>query len=107
MKKKKLPIFKSEEEEARFWGTHNLEDYLHEFEPADEMFLLSPSLAHKIRERAKKRLISIRLAHWEIEKSKQIAKQRKVPYQTLLREWIDAGLKAAFSNPSTRKRRAA
>ncbi|SRR5258708_22725077 len=100
MKKKKLPVFKSEEEEAKFWGTHSLKDYMHEFAPVDEVFLLSPRLARKIRERAKKRLISIRLAHWEIEQSKKIAKQRKMPYQTLLREWIDAGLRAAFNRPS-------
>ncbi len=96
MKKKKLPHFKTAEDEANFWDTHSITDYLHELEPVDEVFVLSPALAHRIRERAKKRLISIRLANWEIEKSKQIAKTRKIPYQTLLREWIDAGIRAAF-----------
>ena len=97
MKKKRLPHFKTAEEEAEFWDTHSLTDYWHEFERVDELFVLSPALAHKIRERAKKRLISIRLAQWEIEKSKQIAKIRKIPYQVLLRQWIDEGLRAAFS----------
>ncbi len=97
MKKKKLPDFKTAEDEANFWDTHSAADYWHELEPVDELFVLSPALAHKIRERAKKRLISIRLAQWEIDKSKQIAKIRKIPYQTLLRQWIDEGLRAAFS----------
>ena len=98
MKKKKLPVFKSEDEEAKFWGTHSLADYIHEFEPVDELFRSClPTLAHKIRERAKRRLVSIRLAHWEIEKSKEIAKRRKMPYQTSLR---GNGLMPDFAPPS-------
>lgn len=96
MKRKKLPHFKSSEEAATFWDTHSLKDYLHEFEEVDEVFVLSPALAQRIRERAKKRLISIRLAEWEIQKSKQIAKERKMPYHALIRQWIDEGLRAAF-----------
>jgi len=95
--KKKIPHFKNSEEAAEFWDTHSIQDYIHDLEPVDELFVLSPALAHRIRERAKKRLISIRLAEWEIERSKQIAKTRKIPYQTLLRQWIDEGLRAAFT----------
>jgi predicted DNA binding CopG/RHH family protein len=103
MKKKKLPNFKTSEEAAEFWDTHSLTDYLHELEEVDEVFVLSPALAKRIRERAKKRLVSIRLAEWEIEKSKQVAKQRKMPYHALIRQWIDEGLRAAFSKPIRHK----
>jgi hypothetical protein len=96
MKKKKLPVFKSAAEEAAFWDTHSVADYLSALEPADELFVLSPVLANKVRERAKKRLISIRLATWEIAQSKAVAKKRKMPYQALLREWIDEGLRNAY-----------
>ena|SRR5438132_12605701 len=96
MKRKKLPIFKSADEEAKFWDTHSLTDYLHELEEVDEVFVLSPALAKRIRERAKKRLVSIRLAEWEIQKSKQVAKQRNMAYHALIRQWIDEGLRAAF-----------
>jgi predicted DNA binding CopG/RHH family protein len=65
-------------------------------EPVDELFVLSPALAQRIRDRAKKRMISIRLAQWQIEKSKHVAKTLNIPYQTLLRRWIDEGLRAAF-----------
>ena len=95
--KKKLPHFKTREEEIEFWDTHSITDYLHELEPADELFVLSPALARKIRERAKKRMISLRLAEWQIEKSKQIAKREKIPYQVLLRQWIEEGLRASFA----------
>ena len=101
--KKKIPHFKNSEEAANFWDTHSLKDYIHDLEPVDDVFVLSPALAQRIRDRAKKRLISIRLAHWEIEKSKVIAKKRKMPYQVLIREWIDEGLRTAFAKPIARK----
>ncbi len=98
MKKKRVPHFKNSEEAANFWDTHSLTDYIHEFEEVDEVFVLSPALAKRIRERAKKRLVSIRLAEWEIQKSKQVAKQRKMPYHALIRQWIDEGIRASFQN---------
>ena len=103
MKKKKLPDFKTSEEAAEFWDKHSLTDYIHELEEVDEVFVLSPALAKRIRERAKKRLVSIRLAEWEIEKSKQVAKQRKMAYHALIRQWIDEGIRAAYNHPPRRK----
>jgi predicted DNA binding CopG/RHH family protein len=91
--KKKLPQFKTSEEAARFWDTHSLTNYLHEFNEVDEMFVLSPALAREIRERAKRRLVSLRLARWEIDRSKKIAQRKNVPYQALIREWIDDGIR--------------
>ena len=35
MKRKKLPIFKSSNEEAKFWDTHSVADYIDDLEPAD------------------------------------------------------------------------
>jgi len=103
--KKKLPYFKTAEEEAKFWDTHSLKDYIHEFEPADvdELFLSNGEWHKRIQERSEKKLISLRLAKWEIERSKEIATKKKVPYQVLLREWIDAGLRAEFARPPLRK----
>jgi hypothetical protein len=97
MKKKKLPVFKSAEAEAAFWGTHSVADYLNDLEPVDDIFF-SPSLVEKIKDRAKKRLISLRLAAWEIDKSKQIAKKKHISYQALMRQWIDHGLRAEYKN---------
>ena len=92
MKKKKLPKFKTEEEEANFWDTHSFTDYLDEFEEVDDVFILAPSLAEKIKKRSEKRLISIRLAKWEIDKTKQISKKMHIPYQVLIRKFINEGL---------------
>ena len=60
MKNRKLPHFKTREEEVEFWDTHAMADYLDELGPADKVFTLAPSLAEKIRERAKTRAISLR-----------------------------------------------
>ena len=54
---------------------------------------LAPELAEKIRERAKKRLIALRLPEWQIEGAWRIARRKKVPYQALMRAWIGEGLR--------------
>lgn len=92
-KKRKLPRFKTREEEARFWETHCMMDYLDELEPADEVFTLAPALAEKIRERAKTRAISLRLPQWEIDGAKRAAKKRGVGYQVLIGAWIAEALR--------------
>jgi len=53
--KKKLPHFKKSEEAAKFWDIHSLKDYVHDLKPLDDMVVLSPNLAKKIREQARKR----------------------------------------------------
>ncbi|OGR84127.1 MAG: hypothetical protein A2901_08900 [Elusimicrobia bacterium RIFCSPLOWO2_01_FULL_54_10] len=89
---KKLPRFKSREEEAKFWETHSSSDYLEGLEDVTHLFTVAPELVHKIQQGAKKKLISLRLASWEIDRAKAIAKRRHMPYQVLLRSWIDEGL---------------
>lgn len=92
MKNRKLPHFKTREEEAKFWDNHSMEDYLGELECADEVFTLAPSLAEKIKERAKTRSISLRLPQWEIDGAKRVAKKEGVGYQVLINTWIAEAL---------------
>lgn len=96
MKKRKIPHFKTREQEARFWDTHSIIDYLDELEPVDEIFTLAPSLAAKIRERAKTRAISLRLPQWEIDGAKKVARQKGIGYQVLINNWIAEGLRREF-----------
>ena len=93
MKKNKLPVFRNDKEAAKFWDTHSLADYVHQMKDVTDLFTFAPELVEKIQQRAKKKMVAIRLANWEIEKAKEIAKNKKIPYQTLLREIIDIGLK--------------
>jgi len=92
MKKKKLPCFKSDKEFGQFVESHDMAPYLDDMEPVDQM-LLDPKLAQRIRERSKKRLITLRLPVWQVATAKKIAKRENRPYQKIIQAWVDDGLR--------------
>ncbi len=85
MKKKLVvPRFKNEEEEAVFWANLNLAEY---FEQSDfKKGVMFPSLKRT------KKLISIRLPEELISKVKEKAGEIDVPYQSLIRQYIQQGV---------------
>lgn len=91
---RKLPTFRSEQEEIRFFETHDMADYWEQLDKVDEVIELAPALERRIRERMKKRLVAIRLEEWQIARAKELAVKKRVPYQKLLREWISQGLRS-------------
>lgn len=95
--KRKLPQLKTETEAHEFWSKHNLTDYLHEAEEVDEKIQLDPGLAHRIRERTKKKMIALRLEKWQLKRTKALACKMQIPYQHLLRFWISQGLRQEAS----------
>jgi len=99
---KRLPKFRTPEEEIRFIETHDMAALWNEFGSVDELIELSPSLARRIRERTKKRLLAIRLEEWQIARARQIARRKGVPYQKLMREWISRGIRE--ENRSSKRR---
>ncbi len=70
MKKKKLPKFKSEEEETHFWDTHSPLDYPGEFVDVKEPSKFVPALLRKV---ARRRLEA--LAMKEKGKEKPVTKK--------------------------------
>jgi predicted DNA binding CopG/RHH family protein len=104
-KTKRIPELKTEEDVHRFWSTHSLTDYLDDTEAVDEVIELAPALARRIRERSRKRLLTIRLEEWRIARAKEIARAKGIPYQQLLRDWISKGLQSDRT-PKPKKRRA-
>jgi predicted DNA binding CopG/RHH family protein len=94
MSEKKLPRFKSREEFAKFWDTHSLIDYLDQTEEIDQIFVLAPELAKTIKERTKKKMVALRLPEWHISKAKSLSKKLHVPYQSIVRRWVEAGILA-------------
>lgn len=76
---KKIPAFKSQEEERRFWQTHDSKDYI-DWSDAEETLLpkLKPST----------RTISVRLPESMLEELKILANKRDVPYQSLLKVFL-------------------
>jgi len=109
MKKSKrgIPDLKTEEEIDRFWSTHSLTDVLGDTEDVDEVLVLAPELARRIRERSRKRLLTVRLEEWKIDRAKAIARAKGVPYQRLLREWISQGMASEMAGGKRSRRKRA
>jgi len=80
MKKQlKLPRFKNEDEERKFWAKINLADY---FEPSDFKPVSFPNLKPTTRS------ISIRLPEYLIDRIKEQANEINVPYQSLIKGYL-------------------
>ncbi len=77
--KKKIPKFKSEAEEQKFWSKADSTEYI-DWKKAKRMVLpnLKPSL----------KTISLRLPESMIEELKLLANKRDVPYQSLLKMFL-------------------
>lgn len=88
MKKKPIPKFTSEDEEREFWATHDATDFI-DFSKAKPALIpnLKPSL----------RTISIRLPESLIESIKVLAHKRDVPYQSLMKMILAAGVERELS----------
>ena len=86
---KKIPAFKSEDEEREFWATHDSTEYIN-WDKAERVTF------SKLKPSVKK--ISLRLPESMIEELKLLANKRDVPYQSLLKiflaERIEKELKA-------------
>lgn len=78
MSKRKLPRFKSIEEEAEFWDTHSFADYIDEFEEVKEPIFVKP----------RKRVVSLRLDQETVTLLERLAEEKGLPYTTLVRMWL-------------------
>jgi predicted DNA binding CopG/RHH family protein len=93
--KARIPEFASEEEEALFWATHDTADYWEETEEVPEGEIeIDPEFRALVLERAReKQLLSLRLERRQIALAKRIAREKSIGYQTLMRSWIEEGIK--------------
>ncbi|MDP2941818.1 MAG: BrnA antitoxin family protein [Candidatus Omnitrophota bacterium] len=76
--KKTIPKFKSEAEEARFWDTHSVTDFMHELKVVKNVKFPRP----------RKRLISVRVDEPLINSLKAVAQTKGIGYLTLIRMWL-------------------
>lgn len=76
---KKLPIFKSEDEERDFWATHDSTDY---FDWSKAQFAIFPNL------KLSTETISLRLPAGLLAEIKQLANKKDVPYQSLMKVFL-------------------
>ena len=80
---RKIPEFKSEDEEHEFWAKHDTVDYI---DWRKARFARFPNL------RPSTRTISIRLPESMIDQLKILANKRDIPYQSLLKMYVAEGL---------------
>ena len=78
-KLKKIPKFKTEDEEREFWATHDSTDYV-DWSKAEPVIFpnLKPSTE----------TISLRLPQYLLDRIKQLANFRDVPYQSLMKIFL-------------------
>ena len=75
----KIPEFRSIEEEAEFWDTHDSEEFADEFEKVDVKF--ADSLKHR-------RLLTIELDEESFDKVKRMAEEKGKEPDWLIRLWV-------------------
>lgn len=78
-KLKKLPVFKSEDEERDFWATHDSTDYL-DWSKAE--WTVFPNL------KLSTETISLRLPASLLAEVKVLANKKDVPYQSLMKVFL-------------------
>ena len=82
-----FPKFKNEDDERDFWATHDLTDYLDNFEPIRiDLSELRPST----------RSITVRLSESLLSALKLLAHKRDIPYQSLLKNFLAERVEKEF-----------
>lgn len=79
MKKNKIPKFNTIKEEAEFWDTHSIADYLDELKPVDVVY--EPT-------KEKKGLVTLRIAPSLKRAVDKIAKKHSIATSSLIRKWM-------------------
>jgi len=80
MKKlKKIPEFKSEDEERDFWDSHDIFDY---FDVSKARRVVFPNLKFSTQ------TVSIRLTQSLLNALKELANKKDVPYQSLMKIYL-------------------
>ncbi len=76
---KKVPAFKTEQEERKFWETHDSSKY---FDLSKAESVVMPNLKPSTQ------TISLRLPQGLLDSIKVEANKRDMPYQSLIKAWI-------------------
>jgi predicted DNA binding CopG/RHH family protein len=83
-KAKRIPEFKTEEAERRFWATHDSADYL-------DWAAAQPVRLPKLKPSTE--TISLRLPKHLLDRIRLAANSRDVPYQSLIKLWLQEKLR--------------
>lgn len=85
---KKIPNFKTEDEEREFWVTHELVDY----------FDINKAIINPVFPNLKMstKVITIRVPAALLDSLKMIANKKDVPYQSLVKIFLDEKIKEEY-----------
>jgi predicted DNA binding CopG/RHH family protein len=87
---KRIPVFKSEDEEREFWATHDSTEYI-DVSAAKRVIL--PNLKPTTK------AISIRMPTHVLEKLKMLANKKDIPYQSLLKMLLTEKVEEELRGP--------
>ncbi len=88
-KLKKIPAFRSEDEEREFWANNDSSDYIDWNQSVNAVFpKLKPST----------KTISLRLPESMLNELKLLANKRDVPYQSLIKFFLNERIKSELKN---------
>ena len=85
---KKIPKFKNVDEEAEFWSTHDSADYIDWSRTKRTIF---PNLKSSTES------ISLRLPTHLLARIKELANEKDVPYQSLMKVYLSEQVKRELS----------
>lgn len=86
---KTIPKFKNEEEEANFWDSHDSTDYFDV-----KKAVLNPSFPNL---KLSTRVVTFRATSSLLNSLKMLANQKDVPYQSLMKIYLDERVKQEFA----------
>lgn len=84
---KNIPDFKTEDDERKFWDTHDSTDYI-DWSKAKRAIFPNLQLTRKP--------ISLRMTTSLLAKVKVIANKKDMPYQTLMKQYIQDAVEKEF-----------
>ena len=90
---RKIPKFKSEDEEGKFWAKNSPLDYI---DPKKLQLTIFPNL------KPTSRIISIRLPESLVEGIKVLANKKDVPYQSMLKILLAEKVREEFATSKKR-----
>ena len=79
LKKKRIPKFRTEDEERKFWSTHDSTEYI-DYQKA------KPSIFSELKPSTHS--ISIRMPDYLLNRLKVLAHKKDIPYQSLLKLYL-------------------
>lgn len=87
-KLKKIPVFNSEEEEVLFWEKNSITDY---YDPKSFVNINFPNL------KLSTKVVTFRATTSLLSSLKKLANQKDVPYQSLMKVYLDERVKQEFA----------